>query len=70
LNARNALDSGRTGERGGGQHPAMNGHPKALKPTLGTTGLNVQLSLHFTPAFARPDISKPVGRSSAATIDE
>jgi hypothetical protein len=28
-NARNALDSGRTGERGGGQHPTPNGHPIA-----------------------------------------
>jgi hypothetical protein len=43
LNARNALDSGRTGERGGGQHPATSGHPIGQRLASGTTGLKVQL---------------------------
>jgi hypothetical protein len=42
LNARNALDSGRTGERGGRQHPARSGHTNGQRIAVPMTGFKVQ----------------------------
>jgi hypothetical protein len=44
LNVHNALESGRTGDRGGGQHSTTTGHPGSQKVASPATGLEVQLT--------------------------
>jgi hypothetical protein len=67
LNARNALDSGRTVERGGGQDSAISSHK--IDQEIGTRMTGFKYSRHRpTPTRVRT-LSKAVTRGHVVLID-